>query len=186
MADGDLILTDVGAVYDEYGTDIARVFPANGYFSKRQAQIYQIAYAANREIMAQVCPGLSFREPNRICREVAFDGLKALGLLDDPADIGRYVWHGTTHHVGLDTHDVGGYEEPMTENMIFTVDAGICLRKWGIGLRISEQCAIDVYQRLLQKVKDPDWLPTTSSSPSCSRKSSTKKTCKPWTKTSTR
>jgi len=142
VADGDLILADVGAVYDEYGTDISRVFPANKRFSEQQAQIYQIAYEANRAIIAQVHPGVSFSMPNRVCREVAFEGLKTLGLLNDFADIGRYVWHGTTHHVGLDTHDVGGYEEPMTENMIFTVDAGIYAREWGIGLRIEDNVLV--------------------------------------------
>jgi Xaa-Pro aminopeptidase len=118
------------------------VFPASGRFSRRQAQIYRIAYEANRAIMAQVRPGADFSLPNRICREVAFEGLKALGLLDDPADIGRYVWHGTTHHVGLDTHDVGGYGEPMAENMIFTVDAGIYVREWGVGLRIEDDVLV--------------------------------------------
>jgi Xaa-Pro aminopeptidase len=142
VADGDLILSDVGAAYDEYCTDISRVFPANGRFSQRQAQIYQVAYAANRAIMAQVCPGAPFSMPDRVCREVSFEGLKALGLLTDIADIGKYVWHKTTHHVGLDTHDVGGYEEPMAENMIFTVDAGIYVREWGIGLRIEDNVRV--------------------------------------------
>ena len=142
VADGDLVLIDVGAAYDEYGTDVARVVPASGRFSERQAQIYQIAYAANREVMAQVRPGVSFRMPNRVCREVAFEGLKALGLLDDPAEISKYVWHGVSHHVGLDTHDVGGYQEPMAENMIFTIDAGIYVREWGIGLRIEDDVLV--------------------------------------------
>jgi len=142
LADGELILTDVGSTYDEYCTDISRVFPANGRFSERQAQIYQIAFAANRAVMAQVRPGVFFPQLNRTCREFAFEGLKALGLLDDFADIGRYVWHGAIHHVGLDTHDVGGYEEPMAENMIFTVDAGIYVREWGIGLRIEDNVLV--------------------------------------------
>jgi Xaa-Pro aminopeptidase len=142
IADGELILTDVGASFDEYGTDISRVFPANGHFGVRQAQIYQIAYAANRAVMAQVRPGETFDMPNRICREVAFEGLKTLGLLDDMADIDKYVWHGTTHHIGLDTHDVGGYEEAMAENMVFTVDAGIYVREWGIGLRIEDNVLV--------------------------------------------
>jgi len=144
LADGELILSDVGSTYDEYGTDISRVFPANGHFSERQAQIYQIAYAANRAIMAQVCPGVFFPQLNRTCRKVSFEGLKALDLLDDFADIGRYVWHGAIHHVGLDTHDVGGYEQPMTENMVFTVDAGIYVREWGIGLRIEDNVLVTV------------------------------------------
>jgi Xaa-Pro aminopeptidase len=142
LADGELILSDVGSTYDEYCTDISRVFPVNGHFSERQAQIYRIAYAANRAVMAQVRPGIFFPQLNRTCREVCFEGLKALGLLDDFADIRRYVWHGAIHHVGLDTHDVGGYEEPMAENMVFTVDAGIYVREWGIGLRIEDNVLV--------------------------------------------
>ena len=142
IADGDLILSDVGAAYDEYCTDISRVFPANGRFSERQAQIYEVALAANRAIMAEVRPGVSFQVLNPICRQASFDGLKALGLLNDIADIGKYVWHGAVHHVGLDTHDVGGYDEPIARDMIFTVDAGIYVREWGIGLRIEDNVLV--------------------------------------------
>lgn len=142
ISDGELILSDVGAAYDEYCTDISRVFPANGRFSERQAQLYQVAYAANRAVMEQVRPGVFFPQMNRTCREASFDGLKALGLLDDIADIRKYVWHGVTHHVGLDTHDVGGYDEPMAENMVFVVDAGIYMREWGIGLRIEDNVRV--------------------------------------------
>src|SRR5574338_949531 len=94
VADGELILSDVGAAYDEYCTDISRVFPANGRFSERQAQLYQVAFAANRAVMERVRPGEFFPQLNRVCREVAFEGLKALGLLDDYKDVGKYVWHG--------------------------------------------------------------------------------------------
>jgi len=142
VAEGELILSDVGAPYDEYCTDISRVFPANGRFSQRQAELYRVAYEANRAVMAQVRPGVPFTMPNRVCREVSFAGLKTLGLLDDFADIGNYVWHGVTHHVGLDTHDVGGYEESMAEGMVFTVDAGIYVREWGIGLRIEDNVCV--------------------------------------------
>lgn len=142
ITDGELILSDVGAAYDEYCTDISRVFPANGRFSERQAQLYQVALEANRAIMEAVRPGVSFQTLNPICKQVSFEGLKALGLLNDFADIGKYVWHGAVHHVGLDTHDVGGYQEPIAENMIFTVDAGIYVREWGIGLRIEDNVLV--------------------------------------------
>ena len=142
IADGELILSDVGAAYAEYCTDISRVFPANGRFSERQAQLYQVAFAANRAIMEAVRPGVSFQTLNPICKQVSFEGLKALGLLNDLTDINKYVWHGAVHHVGLDTHDVGGYDEPITENMVFTVDAGIYVREWGIGLRIEDNVLV--------------------------------------------
>lgn len=142
LADGELVLTDVGAAYDEYCTDISRVFPTNGRFSERQKQIYQAAFTANRAIMEQVRPGVDFQQLNRTCREISFEALKALGILDDIADIRKYVWHGVAHHVGLDTHDVGIYEHPMAENMVFTVDAGIYVREWGIGLRIEDNILV--------------------------------------------
>jgi Xaa-Pro aminopeptidase len=142
IAEGDLILSDVGAAYDEYCTDISRVFPANVHFSERQKQLYQVAYEANRAVMAQMRPGVFFPQLNRTCRQVSFEGLKALGLLENSADVGRYVWHGAVHHVGLDIHDVGGYEEPTAENMVFTVDAGIYVREWGIGLRIEDNVLV--------------------------------------------
>jgi Xaa-Pro aminopeptidase len=142
LADGELILSDVGATYDEYCTDISRVFPANGHFSERQAQIYRVAYEANRAVMEQVRPGVFFPQLNRTCREASFEGLRALGFLDDFAGIRKYVWHGAVHHVGLDTHDVGGYDEPASENMVFTVDAGIYVREWGIGLRIEDNVRV--------------------------------------------
>ena len=142
IADGELILSDVGAAYAEYCTDISRVFPANGHFSERQAQLYQVAFAANRAIMEAVRPGVSFQTLNPICKQVSFEGLKALGLLNDFANINKYVWHGAVHHVGLDTHDVGGYDEPIAKNMVFTVDAGIYVREWGIGLRIEDNVLV--------------------------------------------
>jgi Xaa-Pro aminopeptidase len=142
LADGELILTDVGAAYDEYCTDISRVFPASGRFDERQSQLYRVAYEANRAVMEQVRPGVFFPQLNRTCREVSFEGLKALGLIQDFADIRKYVWHGVAHHVGLDTHDVGIYDQPMAEDMVFTVDAGIYVREWGIGLRIEDNVLV--------------------------------------------
>jgi Xaa-Pro aminopeptidase len=142
LAEGELILTDVGAAYDEYCTDISRVFPASGRFNERQAQLYRVAYEANRAVMDEVRPGVFFPQLNRTCREVSFEGLKALGLIHDFADIRKHVWHGVAHHVGLDTHDVGIYDQPMAENMVFTVDAGLYVREWGIGLRIEDNVLV--------------------------------------------
>lgn len=142
VRDGDLVLTDVGAGWEGYCTDVSRVFPANGRFTDRQAQIYAVALAANRAMLRELGPGKDFDFPNRLCQETAFEGLRALGLLDDIAGIRRYVWHGTTHHVGLDTHDVGGYEGVLEPGMVVTADAGVYVREWGIGLRVEDTVLI--------------------------------------------
>ncbi len=142
IEEGDLVLTDVGAPFDGYCTDISRVFPANGKFTGRQREIYEIALEANRMIMSKIRPGQPFSMPDEVCRETVFLGLRDLKLIQDPGEIRKYVWHGTTHHVGLDTHDVGGYEEDMAAGMVFTVDAGIYVREWGIGLRIEDNILV--------------------------------------------
>ena len=142
IGDGDLVLADVGAGYSGYCTDISRMFPSNGRFTEMQRNIYEIALEANRAVMDIVKPGMEFTLTNQTCRDVAFKGLKAMGITDDFADISRYVWHGTTHYVGLDVHDVGSYKKTMEKDMIFTVDAGIYVRELGIGLRIEDNVLV--------------------------------------------
>jgi Xaa-Pro aminopeptidase len=142
VMDGDLVLMDVGVGYNHYCSDVSRVFPSNGKFTKKQTEIYNIALEASRSIMEEVRPGRNFSITNEICKKVAFKELKKLGIISDFSDIEKYVWHKTTHHVGLDTHDVGGYDDPMAENMIFTVDAGIYIREWGIGLRVEDDVLV--------------------------------------------
>lgn len=142
IEDGDLVLTDVGSPYDDYCTDISRVFPSNGRFTERQVAIYNIAFDASRAIMAAIKPGQPFSICNEICRKISFEGLKRLGLIEHFSDIKKYVWHSTTHHIGLDTHDLGGYEDDLAENMVVTVDAGIYVREWGIGLRIEDDILV--------------------------------------------
>ncbi len=118
------------------------MFASNGKFTDMQKNIYNVALEANRAIMDIVKPGVEFSLTNRTCKDVVYKGLKALGLMDDFADIGRYVWHGTTHYVGLDVHDVGNYNKTMEKDMIFTIDAGIYVKELGIGLRIEDNVLV--------------------------------------------
>lgn len=138
LADGELCLADVGAIVDFCCVDISRVFPRDGTFTPRQRDVYAISLDANDEITAEIKAGMAFPEIDRLYRQRVFPGLKALGLLSDPADLDRYVWHGCTHHVGLDVHDVGSYQTPIEKGMVFTVDTGIYIREWGLGMRIED------------------------------------------------
>jgi len=138
LADGALCLVDVGAMSDFCCVDISRVFPHSGIFSERQRLIYNIALEINDEVTETIKPGMAFDRINELNRELTFERLRAAGLLSDPADIGRYVWHKCSHHVGFDVHDVGSYESPIAEGMFFSMDMGIYIREWGIGMRIED------------------------------------------------
>lgn len=150
LQDGQLCLTDVGAILDFCCVDISRVFPRNGRFSEQQKSVYEIALQVNDEITQSIKPGMAFAEIDRLCRERTFAGLRDIGLLQDISDIGKYVWHGCTHHIGFDVHDVGTYHVPIEPNMVFTMDTGIYIREWNIGLRIEDNVWVttDGLQRL--------------------------------------
>lgn len=142
LTDGDLCLSDVGACVDFCCVDISRVFPRNGVFGSRQRDIYQISLEANNEVTDEIKAGMSFSEIDKRYREKAFSGLKSIGLLNDIADLNRYVWHGCTHHVGFDVHDAGSYQVPIEDGMVFTMDTGLYIREWGIGMRIEDNVLV--------------------------------------------
>jgi len=138
LTDGALCLADVGAMCDFCCVDISRVFPRSGVFSEKQRLVYNIALEINNEVTETIKPGMPFDRINELNRELTFQRLRAAGLLSDPADTGRYVWHKCSHHVGFDVHDVGSYEPPIAEGMFFSMDMGIYIREWGIGMRIED------------------------------------------------
>lgn len=142
LTEGALCLTDVGAIFDFCCVDISRVFPRNGRFNELQERVYQVCLGVNDFITDYIKPGMSFSTIDQLCRERTFEGLKAINLLDDFSDIGKYVWHGCTHHIGFNVHDVGTYHLPIEENMVFTMDTGIYIREWNIGMRIEDNVLV--------------------------------------------
>ncbi len=142
LSDGELCLTDVGAMVDFCCVDISRVFPRNGRFSELQKKVYQVSLEANDYTTNFIKPGMPFSKIDEIYRRQAFEGLKSIGLLEDVKDLGKYVWHGCTHHIGFDVHDAGTYDLPIEENMVFTMDTGIYIREWNIGMRIEDNVLV--------------------------------------------
>jgi Xaa-Pro aminopeptidase len=142
LVDGALCLVDVGAKVDFCNVDISRVFPRNGIFDEKQKLVYNIALDVNNEVTATIKPGMSFKDINDMNRNLTFSRLKATGLLDDIKELDKYVWHGCSHHIGFDVHDVGTYELPITEGMFFSMDMGIYIEEWGIGMRIEDDVLV--------------------------------------------
>ncbi|MEM8893043.1 MAG: aminopeptidase P N-terminal domain-containing protein [Bacteroidota bacterium] len=153
----ELVLMDLGAEYRGYTADITRTIPANGKFTKEQKAIYDLVYKAQEEAFKNCKPGAMIRENTQICRDVANQGLYELGIIDSPDAEHNYFPHGVSHHIGLDVHDPGNYEE-FAPNMVLTVEPGIyipigsdCDKKWwGIGIRIEDDILIteDGYELL--------------------------------------
>ncbi len=143
LQDGDLILTDVGAKKSEYVNDISRAFPVNGTFTTEQKEVYAIALKVNKELMGLLVPGaVSFADIEAHARRRVGEELVAAGYLGKDEDVGKYYWHGGTHHIGLDVHDVGPAGKPIEPGMVFTIDVGVYIEDKNIGFRVEDDVAI--------------------------------------------
>lgn len=141
--DGDMILNDVGAVWDFCGTDVSRGWPCNGKFTDRQKALYECAFETSNYMFSILKPGIPMADVDRIARDYNASLLRGVGVLGKDEDPGKLIWHGGAHHVGFDTHDVvdiaGRNIEP---GMVFCVDIGIYCEEWGIGFRLEDNCLI--------------------------------------------
>lgn len=141
--DGDMILNDVGAVWDFCGTDVSRGWPCNGKFTDKQKALYECAYETSNYMFSILKPGIPMSDVDRIARDYNAELLREVGVLGKDENPGKLIWHGGAHHVGFDTHDVvdmaGRKIEP---GMVFCVDIGIYCEEWGIGFRLEDNCLI--------------------------------------------
>jgi len=131
VKNGELLLMDVGAEYDHYTADVTRTFPVNGKFSKEQAEIYQIVYAAQEAVAKATRPGVRFDELQKIARDKISEGLLRVGLITDKNSQQSRIWfmHGLGHWLGMNVHDVGDYTAPLRAGMVFTNEPGIYIRE---------------------------------------------------------
>ena len=149
--DGELILMDVGAEYANYSSDMTRTIPVNGKFTRRQSEVYQAVLKVKKEATGMLVPGTIWSEYHKEVGKVMTSELIGLGLLDK-ADVQRenkdspaykkYFMHGTSHHIGLDTHDYGALKTPMKPNMVFTVEPGIYIPGEKLGIRLEDDVVI--------------------------------------------
>lgn len=148
---GDLLLMDVAAEYGNYASDLTRTIPVSGKFTDRQKAVYQAVLRVKKEATKLLVPGTLWKEYHVEVGEIMTKELLGLGLLDHhdvakqntemPA-YKRYFMHGTSHHMGLDTHDYGLLHLPMEANMVFTVEPGIYIPEEGFGVRLEDDVVI--------------------------------------------
>ncbi|QOD59878.1 aminopeptidase P family protein [Polaribacter haliotis] len=148
---GDLILFDIAAEYANYKSDLSRTVPVSGRFSDRQKAVYNAVNHVKKEATKLLVPGTIWKEYHVEVGDIMTSELLKLGLLDK-ADVQnedknwpaykKYFMHGTSHHIGLDTHDYGLLHEPMQANNVFTVEPGIYIPEEGFGIRLEDDVVI--------------------------------------------
>lgn len=142
MLDGDLVLMDMGANVDHYIADVTRTIPVNGRFTERQREIYDVVLAGNEYIISIAKPGLTTTDLNRKLIEFYGEKLKALGYIDNVNEVSEYYYHGVSHSIGLNVHDIHRKDIPLVEGMIISVEPGLYFADLGIGIRIEDDVLI--------------------------------------------
>ena len=148
---GEIILMDVGAEYANYSSDMTRTVPVSGKFSNRQKQIYSAVLNVKKEATKLLRPGIVLSDYHIEVGKLMTSELLRIKLLDkndiknqskeNPA-YKKYFSHGTSHHMGLDTHDYCNLEMPIQKNMILTVEPGIYIKEEGFGIRLEDDVLI--------------------------------------------
>jgi Xaa-Pro aminopeptidase len=148
---GDLILLDVGAEYANFSSDMSRTIPVSGRFTDRQKEVYNAVNRVKNDATQMLIPGTIWSDYHVEVGKLMTSELLGLGLLDK-ADVQnedpkwpaykKYFMHGTSHHMGLDTHDYGILTDKMQSNMVFTVEPGIYIPAEGFGIRLEDDVVI--------------------------------------------
>ena len=148
---GDLLLMDVAAEYMGWNADMTRTVPINGKFTPRQRAVYDAVLRIKRGANKLLRPGTRPIDYQMAVVEMVEKELVDLKLLDaqevkkqgpEKLLVKKYFMHGTSHHLGLDVHDVAPPNEPFAEGMVFTIEPGIYIREEGIGIRLENNVVI--------------------------------------------
>jgi Xaa-Pro aminopeptidase len=148
---GDVILLDVGAEYANYASDMTRCIPVSGKFTARQKEVYNAVLRVMKGATAMLTPGTLHNEYHEEVGKLMESELIGLGLLDKH-DVAKqdannplykkYFMHGTSHHIGLDVHDVEERNRPFEEGMVLTVEPGLYIREESLGIRLENDVLI--------------------------------------------
>jgi Xaa-Pro aminopeptidase len=143
IEDGDIVVLDVGAQYSGYAADITRTLPANGKFTARQREIYEIVLGAQNAAMAALKPGMDMcGKGDKSVYKISYDYINSHGKDQHGKSLGQYYIHGLGHNIGLDVHDPGAYCTPFEPGMVVTMEPGIYIPEENLGVRVEDDVLI--------------------------------------------
>ncbi len=144
LVKGELILLDIGAEVNHYTADITRTFSISGKMSKRQKQVFDSVLEVQQYSESLLKPGVVYQEYEQKVEHFLGEKLRELGLIStiDKESVRQYQPHLTSHFLGLDAHDVGGFETKFEENMVLTIEPGIYIHEEGLGIRLEDDYII--------------------------------------------
>ncbi len=159
ISDGSLLLMDLGAKYGNYCSDITRTYPANGTYTPRQKEIYNLVLKANKAVAEYAKPGITLKDLNDLTRKILGEGLVEMGLISSWQQVGKYYMHGVSHAIGIDCHDADFAGDVLKPGWIISDEPGLYIDEEEIGIRIEDDLLItengcEVLSRDI--IKEPD------------------------------
>ncbi len=142
IKDGDVVVMDVAGEYGGYDADITRTVPANGKFTARQREIYDIVLGAQNAAIAAVKPGVFMYGGPGSLHTIAADYINTHGKDKDGKPLGKYFVHGLGHGLGLNVHDPTDFRQPLKAGMTITIEPGIYIRDENLGVRIEDDVLV--------------------------------------------
>lgn len=140
--DGDMILNDVGAQWDNLIVDVSRGWPCNGKFTDKQRLLYECALKTSDYLFSIIRPGMKMEDVDKTIHQYNAKLLVEAGVMETEAEVSKYMWHGGAHHIGYDVHDAVTRPDILAPGMVFCVDVGIYHEEWGIGFRLEDNCLV--------------------------------------------
>ena len=160
IEDGDIVVIDVGAQYSGYSADITRTLPANGKFTPRQLEIYNIVFGAQNAAIAAIKPGMGLcQKGSKSLYKISYDYINSHGRDLHGKSLGQYYIHGLGHNIGLNVHDPGEYCRALEPGMVVTMEPGIYIPEENLGVRIEDDVLVtEAGHRLLSErlPRDPN------------------------------
>jgi Xaa-Pro aminopeptidase len=160
IQDGDIVVMDVAAQYSGYAADITRTIPANGKFTPRQREIYEIVLGAQEAAIHALKPGMDMcRKGDKSVYKIAYDYINSHGKDQNGKSLGQYFIHGLGHPIGLNVHDPGDLCKPFAPGTVLTIEPGIYIPEENLGVRIEDDLLITEtgYELLSQRLpRSPD------------------------------
>ncbi len=143
IQDGDIVVMDVAAQYSGYAADITRTIPANGKFTPRQKEIYDIVLGAQNAAIHALKPGMDMcRKGDKSVYKIAYDYINSHGKDQNGKPLGQYFIHGLGHSIGLNVHDPGDLCKPFVPGLVITIEPGIYIPEESLGVRIEDDVLI--------------------------------------------
>ena len=143
IENGDIVVLDVGAQYSGYSADITRTLPANGKFTPRQLEIYNIVLGAQNAALAAIKPGMDLcQKGGKSLHKISYDYINSHGKDLHGNPLGQYYIHGLGHNIGLNVHDPGDYCKPLQPGMVVTMEPGIYIPEENLGVRIEDDVLV--------------------------------------------